>query len=174
MNFICLLIAPAPRPSGRSSAEQLQLCIEVIACHVIGGEHSYMKNFKSQTAAEQVEAQRLTAAWNWLLGVEGEIAQDIMDIRVLGRCKLASLLQAVLDLPNPDFGTADNWHMCSITGAVSAQTVAIPAAAAPSTDTRQPAPCHVDAHFYPFVTALWISAHVHALERNRMLVYASK
>ena len=169
-----------------STTEKLRLCAEILACQNIGDEQAYTKNLKKQGAAGQEDAQRLLAAWDWLLGVEAELVQAAANLRILGHDNLANIIEAVPALSSPDAVVDDNWHMCNITGAVSAQTIAVPVlnhGALPGvmiTDRLLPAPAmslagphfRLDAGFRFFVTALWVTAHVRALESSRVLAFS--
>ena len=149
-------------------AAQLRLCVEAVACQCIGDEQTYTKNLKKQGAAGNADAQRLLAACDWMLGVEAEIARAATTMRTLGRYNIAAVLEAIVALPSPAAIAGGHWHICNISGAVSAQTIAIPAPAqAPAA-----AVLHVDARFAFFARALWVAAHVRDLERNRAFAFA--
>ena len=152
------------------SLAQLRACVEVVACQCIGDEQAYMKNLKKQEVAGNADAQRLLAAWDWVLSVEAEIAQAVTSLRTLGRDNLAGVIEAVVALPTPRAITGDYWHMCSISGAVSAQTVAIPVPPR-APDGAGAAALHIDARFTFFAHALWIAAHFRDLERSRAFAF---
>lgn len=149
----------APKPS---TYEQISLCSEVIACHALGDEIGYMKHLKKAVAANNSDAQRLLAAFEWLTAVQASLAESMKNMRVLGREHLANFLSAVVALPSIEAVRDGNWHMCNITGMVSTNTIVVP---------HSGDDFHVDARFRFLVSALWVAWNFQALENARVVAF---